>query len=290
MKLWIWRDRSGWWEHLRKVAVARGHDVRVFSDPTHPDDGTVFARLHHHPDVRARDKAMMAHLAPNPGIVLVPNYRSSVLYDDKAEQARQLARWMPRTMTLHSMAEAERALSALGLPLMSKCAEGAGSHNVRLIATKDQAMAEVRAVFGGAGIPCHYGQVQKGYLLWQQFLPGNDYDFRVIAIGRERLILRRGNRDDRPMASGSNREMPIAWPDKEASEVLAFADAFFAEERMPWCGIDVVRDHEASRWVVLECTVGWPLGNMGAHNFVSGRSGKEFWQIVMDELEAGTCH
>lgn len=288
MRLWCYTDYRRWGEQLAAVAARRGHDVRHFSDPTQPDRGTVFARIHHHPSVRGRDKAVMAYLAPNPDLVLVPSYPETVLYDDKAEQARRFARWMPRTVICYSVEAAERALATLGLPLMSKCSEGAGSLNVRFITTRDQALAEARAAFG-AGIPCHYGQVQQGYLLWQRFMPGNDYDFRVIAIGEERLILRRGNRDDRPMASGSNHEMPVTWPDAEASDVLDFANAFFAEERMTFCGIDIVRDHDAGRWVLLETTCGWPLGNMAAHRFVSGRPGAQFWPLVIDQLEAGAC-
>jgi hypothetical protein len=288
MRLWCYQDFSGWGKDLRSVAVSRGHDARMFSKGSEPDHGTVFVRLHHHPDVRARDKAVMADLALNPALELVPCYRAARLYDDKAQQARELAKWMPRTAIVTSPEDAEAAIDRIGLPLMSKCSEGAGSYNVRFIQTRDDAMSEVSQAFG-KGISCHYGQRQKGYLLWQSFCAGNDYDFRVIAIGNERLILRRHNRDDRPMASGSNKEDPITWPDQEASEVLGFTDEFFAEEGFPWCGVDVVRDHEAGEWRILEMTIGWPLKNMGAHRFVSGRSGSDYWQIVMDELEAGRC-
>src|SRR5690606_37398574 len=114
-------------------AVARGHDARLFSDPTHPYEGVVYARIHHHPEVRLRDKQVMAYLAARRELTLIPDYRSSVLYDDKVEQARQLARWMPRTAIVYSKGAAERALDRIGLPLMSKSLDGASSHNVRYI-------------------------------------------------------------------------------------------------------------------------------------------------------------
>lgn len=287
MKIWLYDDYSGWGRKLLPVALGRGHDARLFLDPTHPDEGHVFVRLHHHPDVRSRDKRAVAYMAQRPELILIPDYRSSVLYDDKAEQQRQLARWMPKTAIFYSPGAADRALARIGLPLMSKCAEGAGSYNVRLIRTRDEAMREVSVAFS-EGLPAHYRQRQEGYLLWQQFLPGNDYDFRVIAAGRERLILRRGNRSESdPRASGSNKEMPIVWPDAEASEVLDFANRFFEEERFSWCGIDVVKDREAGEWRVLETTTGWPTGNNAAHKTVSGRNWGEFWQIIVEEIEAG---
>lgn len=289
MKLWCWKDYSGWGQKLAVVARNRGHKATIFESPARPDAGIVFARIHHHPDVRERDKAVMAYMAVNSDLTLIPSYRASVLYDDKSEQARQFAKWMPRTVIAYSFEDAERALEIVGLPFMSKCAAGAGSHNVRFITSRDQALKEARAAFG-AGIAVHYGQKQVGYVLWQKFMPGNAYDFRVIAIGRERLILRRGNRDDRPMASGSNREAPVSWPDAEASEVLDFADSFFAETGMNFCGLDIVRDMESNRWMLLESTTGWPLSNMAAHKFVSGRAGAEFWNLIVDEIEAGRCH
>lgn len=288
MKLWLYKDIGGWGELLLPIALGRGHDARLFVEAHEPDDGAVFVHMHHHPDSRGYDKELMAALAEREELQLCPGSRAAILYDDKAEQYRQLARWMPETVIVTRKQDVPAALTRLRVPLISKTSQGAGSKNVRLVETVGQAREEADQALGGDGIPCHYGERQTGYLYWQEFLAGNDYDFRVIAIGRERLILRRGNRDDRPMASGSGNEIPVQWPDDEASEVLAFADRFFAEEGFPWCGVDIVRDHKRDRWVILEMTVGWPLGKMGEHRFVSGRSCDEFWPVVMDEIEAGT--
>ena len=288
MKLWLYQDLAGWGEALLPIALERGHDARLFVEAHEPDEGAVFVHMHHHPDSRGYDKELMATLAGKDGLRLCPDPRSAILYDDKVEQFRQLARWMPATMIITAMRDVPHALARLKIPLISKTSEGAGSKNVRLVATVGDSRAEADQALDGNGIVCHYDQRQRGYLLWQEFLAGNEYDFRVIAIGRERLILRRGNREDRPMASGSGNEMPIQWPDAEASEVLAFAYSFFAAEGFRWCGVDIVRDHARERWVILEMTVGYPLGKMRDHTFVSGRSGAEYWSIVMDEIENGT--
>lgn len=288
MKLWCYRDRSGWGATLAALAETRGHDVRLFAEAHEPDDGAAFVHMHHHPETRDYDKELMAALAARDGLHLCPSPRSAALYDDKAEQFRQIGRWMPKTLLLTNSSEVAHAIAQLRIPLISKTAEGAGSNNVRLIETVAEAAAEAEAAFVGRGIPCRYGQRQRGYLLWQEFLLGNAFDFRVIAIGRERLILRRGNREDRPMASGSGFEMPVTWPDAEASDVLDFANRFFAEEGFSWCGIDVLRDHRRGCWTICEMTAGWPLGKMHEHVFVSGRPGGEYWPMVLDEIEAGT--
>lgn len=289
MNLWFYDCRSGWGRELLPLALERGHEARLFRDPSKVDGGDcAFVRMHLHPSTREHDKRVAEALQGR--IHTVPDARAARLYDDKVAQAGDLSRWMPHTMVARSATAAHAAAEELGLPLMSKTAEGSASKNVRLIRDAADLKREIGQAFG-AGIVGQYGVRQRGYVLFQRFCPGNDYDFRVIRIGRERLILRRGNRDDAPMASGSDKEMPVVlqgqWPDHEAEEVLAFADRFFDVEGFTFCGIDVVRDGD--RWVLVEMTTSWPTKMMHLHRFVSGRPGAEYWQLVMDELEAGAC-
>jgi glutathione synthase/RimK-type ligase-like ATP-grasp enzyme len=284
MKFWLYDDRTGWGRTLLSLALPRGHEARLFREPEQVDGGdAAFVRMHLDPKTREHDKHTVAAMQGR--IKTVPDARSAMLYDDKVEQAAELAKWMPRTIVARSPEKAREAAATLGLPLMSKTAEGSASKNVRFIQTENELSREIGQAFG-QGIVGQYGVRQQGYVLFQEFCPGNDYDFRVIAIGRERLILRRGNRDDAPMASGSDREMPVTFPDAEAEEVLAFADRFFAEEGFTFCGVDVVR--HGDRWVLVEMTTSWPTKLMHVHRFVSGRPGSEYWNIVMDELEAGS--
>lgn len=293
MRLWIYDDPLRKWgrallaEALERQREYRSIDARLFRDPAEPDHGVVFGRLHHYEPERSRCKAAWEAMARRPELRLCPDARSARLYDDKLEQARRLHKWMPGTLILRGPDAVHMAVDQIGLPLISKSREGAGSHNVRLIRTTAEARREAELAFKGGGIPLHRAAPQRGYLLWQRFLPGNAYDFRVIRIGRERLILRRGNRADRPMASGSSDERPVTWPDAEAQAVLDFANEFFEAEAMRFCGVDVVWDRDSGLPRILECTTGWPLGNMPAHRFVSGRSCADFWPVVMNELEAG---
>lgn len=285
MTLWLYDDFSGWGRKLRTLATDRRLDARMFRDPAMVDGGTAFVRMHLDPKTRADDKYAAASLADR-GIKFIPGIRAARLYDDKVAQARGLPRWMPETLIAETPDQAREAAEMLGFPLMSKAAEGSASHNVRFITTAAQLDREIAAAFG-EGIPSQYRQVQRGYLLLQQFCAGNEYDFRVIAVGRERLILRRGNRDDRPMASGGDKEMAIRWPDAEASSVLDCANRFFAEEGFNFCGVDIVRDHDAGEWRIVEMTASWPTKNNAAHTTVSGRNWGEFFDIILDEIEAG---
>lgn len=284
MNLWFYADLSGWGARLFEAALKRGHYAFLSRDAETSDAADcAFVRMHLDPATRAHDKTVVARLAEKQ-IKVVPSARAARLYDDKIAQAAEISRWLPQTFVAKSRAEARAAVLALGLPLMSKAAEGASSRNVRFIRTIDDADREIDLAFG-PGIPSQYNARQKGYVLFQKFCAGNDYDFRVIAVGRERLILRRGNREDRPMASGANKEMAITWPDAEAAEVLDFADQFFSIEKFSFCGIDVVKD--CGDWRVLECTTSWPTKNNDAHRTVSGRNWGDFFEIILDEIESG---
>jgi hypothetical protein len=276
-----------------QAARKRGHEALMFDMAAQPDYGVAFVHMHHHLHVRTMFKNMMNRLSLNGRLTLIPNYRAAELYDDKQKQARHLSRWMPRTDYFNEPWQARRFLEQEGaLPVMSKTSEGAGSHNVRFIESYAQANDEIKLAFSHKGIKCRYGQKQIGYLMWQRFIPNNDSDLRVIAVGRKRLVLRRFNRDDRPMASGSGKLEPITRIDDTVSAALDVADAFFAAEGMPWCGIDMVFDHDAKRWLILECTVGWTMSGYYDCAFFEGRrtigkTGADIWDVLIGEVEAG---
>lgn len=293
-RIWCFNDAHNWGGMLASKAKLRGYDARVFDEPSEPTDGYVFMHMHHHPNVRAEHKRMMAKMAMNPELILIPNYISSVLYDDKLEQSRHFAKWMPLTRQFTTPGSAKKFLNAgPKMPFISKTSEGAGSHNVRLIQTSADALTEIRHAFSDLGIRIKYGLEQRGYLLWQEFVPGNPGDIRVLAIGTQRLVMRRTNRPDRPFASGSGNVQPVTKLDDELISALQFANAFFKEHKQTWCGIDLVYDHARKRWLLLETTVGWTLHAYYECAFFNDRlertkrTGNDIWDVLLDEVEQG---
>jgi glutathione synthase/RimK-type ligase-like ATP-grasp enzyme len=288
IRLWCYNDSHDWGKNLLDAAQKRGHDVHLFDDARVPDEGYVFMHMHHHPQVRLIHKRIVSIMALNPRLTLIPDYRSAMLYDDKIEQARQLSRWMPRTHVFYTPNSAKRFLDKQpSFPFISKASEGASSHNVRFIKTFDDARLEIKHAFSDLGIKLRYSQVQRGYLLWQEFIAGNRGDVRVIAIGSKRLMLRRENRDNVPFASGSGRLTPITKLDYELEQALAVSNQFFAQEDQKWCGIDLVKD-ESGRWYVLETTVSWaPHGYYECQFIGTNMMGTQIWPVLLDEIEAG---
>jgi hypothetical protein len=294
MRFWCFEDPQDWGKGLLKAARARGHEALMFDMASMPDYGVAFMHMHHHVNIRKMHKRMMQQLSLNGELNLIPNYRCAELYDDKLAQLRHLSKWMPKTEVFFNPGMARQFLEREdALPIMSKTSEGAGSHNVRFLQTFIEASDEVRAAFSDRGIKCRYGQKQAGYLMWQRFIPDNPYDLRVIAVGGKRLVLRRFNRsDERPMASGSGKLEAITKMTDEIASALDYSDAFFKQENMPWCGIDLIWDKAKARWYILECTVGWTLSGYNDCAFfdgdrTTGKMGGDIWEVLVAEVEAG---
>lgn len=139
-------------------------------------------------------------------------------------------------------ASAKSWLDDADFPLVFKLRGGAGSQNVRLVKTRKQALALVRRAFGRGFsprdrlallkdrvwqlqrdrslraiyllarglvrlvVPTKLERVmgrERGYVYFQQFLPDNRYDTRVIVIGHRAFGIRRYNREGDFRASGS---------------------------------------------------------------------------------------
>ena len=283
-------DRGGWGRELLAAAQARGWRASLLQTNGHQVVADyAFMRINQGGVRMEEEKRLLWRLA-SLGVRTIPELQYGLLYENKLGQAHAFRDWMPATRVLTDPAGARRAVGELGYPFLSKSADGSASRNVRLIHNADQAETEIQLAFG-AGLPTPHRLgtgIQKGYLIWQRFLGGNAYDYRVIAVGRQRLLLRRHNRPDVPFASGSGLCEPITDLDPETTAVLEASNAFFAAARTNWCGIDLVRDPDSQQWRVLEITLGWSMKAYLPCRFINTRrSGAEIWTVLLDELEAG---
>jgi hypothetical protein len=177
-------------------------------------------------------------------ITCFPDWTTSWHFDDKIKQYYLLKlHGFPITESFIFW-EKEVALdwlSKTSLPLVFKLKGGAGSSNVVLVKTKANAVRLIDKMFGngiksgsyfdldslnfkkynlyrslrrtcgnllrrmlGTHSPL-YWQVDKNYVLFQKYLPGNIYDTRVTVIGDRAFAFRRFNRDNDFRASGSGK-------------------------------------------------------------------------------------
>lgn len=172
-----------------------------------------------------------------------PEFNSSWHFDDKVAQKYLLeainAPLVP-TEVFYSKKEALEYVNKTTFPKVFKLRGGAGSSNVKLMHTKADAVKMVNKAFGpGFASYDKWGNIketvrkyklgktsgndvlkslrrlvkstefarvhgkEKGYVLFQDFVPNNNFDIRIIVIGDRAFAIKRMVRDNDFRASGS---------------------------------------------------------------------------------------
>lgn len=177
----------------------------------------------------------------NQGLAVFPNFKTTWHFDDKVGQKYLLeairAPFVP-SYVFYTKKEALAWLKNVDFPKVFKLRGGAGSMNVKLVRTKAQAVSLVRKAFGSGfsqlsrvqyfkdhlhswrigkdklgllkGIArlvlsSKYSRMvarEKGYIYFQEFMPNNDFDIRVVVIGNKAFALKRLTRKGDFRASG----------------------------------------------------------------------------------------
>lgn len=199
-----------------------------------------FGHLTDHQQIARR---LLPVLERDLGMVVYPDQRTAWHYDDKIAQAFLLEALhipMPRTWVWFDQEAARQWASTADYPLVLKLARGAGSTNVRLIGCQKEANLWIDRLFGSGlhdldeswipplklgprrikrifdlllfgalprspGSHGLYRDHHKNYVLFQEFVAGNDFDTRVTVIGKRAFAFRRYNRPGDFRASGSGR-------------------------------------------------------------------------------------
>jgi len=189
----------------------------------------------------------------------------------------------------YSRTAAMAFLESAKFPLVFKLRRGAGSVNVRLVRSRDEGATLTRRMFGGglrqfpavervrravarASAPsfdkAHLYQRavrtlrrllrqiarpgrERGYVLFQEFIPENDCDIRAAVIGDRCFVFRRGVRPNDFRASGSGRLIYLTASEMPLDVVET---AFSISKRLGFqsMGYDFVRDPLTKRPVLLE--------------------------------------
>lgn len=176
------------------------------------------------------------------GINIWPDLKSCLFYDDKLAQVYQFLSLknhckgvrLAGTKVFYTYRDFKSWMSTAELPAVVKLSTGAGSHNVKLLSSRFQAMLYGiinftigRSRKGGFSIlmdrlknrdligisrsimslmvPSYKGLRgrERGYVIVQEYLPGNDGDIRIVVIGQKAIAIKRRNRPHDFRASGS---------------------------------------------------------------------------------------
>lgn len=180
------------------------------------------------------------------GIKTFPNFAGRWHFDDKMAQKFALESInapLIETDIFFEEKDAETFIKNSPLPIVAKLKRGAGSSNVQLLNTKEEASNFIRKMFttGVSPIPkvfndmnqklrmvksiksplhvlkrvkgylirqkklANFSAIEIGYVYFQKFLKQNDFDTRIVVIGKKAFGIIRLNRDNDFRASGSGR-------------------------------------------------------------------------------------
>jgi glutathione synthase/RimK-type ligase-like ATP-grasp enzyme len=177
------------------------------------------------------------------GVKVFPNNNTVWHFDDKVAQKYLLeAIEVPfvNTHVFYDKKVASNWASTTDYPKVFKLRKGSGSKNVRLVHNKSQALSLINKAFGSGFVPVSmwfllqeryrkfrlgkdtftgllkgiirlfigtpYSRMtnnEKGYIYFQDFIPKNDFDIRVIVIGDKAFGIKRMVRKNDFRASGS---------------------------------------------------------------------------------------
>lgn len=202
------------------------------------------------------------------GKKVFPDFKTVWHFDDKVGQKyllEALGAPLVPTWVFYRMQEANDWAESVMFPKVFKLRGGAGSQNVKLVNTKHEARKLIKKAFGRgfpvydalgslkerwrkyrlgkAGfkdvlkglarfiVPTPYAKAkgrEAGYIYFQDFIPNNDHDIRVIVIGEKAFALKRMVRQNDFRASGSGS---ILY-DRKYFDNIAIAIAFETHEKL----------------------------------------------------------
>lgn len=275
----FFRDEDGWGLGLTVAALNKGLDARLFDDDESlaacPADSVLFVRMSHKDAYRSRYKERLevwGRLHKT-----VPGRQMAKLYDDKIAQQELLGQYMPQAFVVKNEEDAYMAMRWLKMPFVSKSYSGAGSKGVKLISSSDEAIKDLNLRVKA-----------EGPLVWQHFCTGNEHDYRCLIVGKERLWLKRINRADTPFASGSGNIVPLRCKDvpkkmTDFAEQIA-EDSVFSDSPMPFAGIDLIYCDGQPK--ITEVTTSWTLPGYFGAEWMDGRKGHAFFDVLVEQMEA----
>lgn len=268
--IYVYDDYRNWG---RTFQLANNNALMFRSLDEVPEGAAVFFPVGHAREYRNKMKALAEKV--NKKANIWPNIHEIRIYDDKIVQYKTFSKWYPRTWIITSESQARNILcNELKYPFISKGSEGSGSKNNTYVDCPQLAELEIRAVFNN-GIP-RRNYTQKGYLFWQEFVPDNDYTWRMCVIDKRFVFsyMKFINRSV-PFASGDDLCITTIELDDEVIKVMDFALDFCIQNDLVCEGIDIVIDKGQPR--VLETACCWgPPGHVGKLNAIIYEKKKEW--------------
>ena len=289
MKLACYDAYNMWITQIRRVARAREHwsfvELKIGDDI--PPGSFVFFRPTMKEKQLAREKEWIGTHVDRKDLCFVTDKTQCLLYEDKCTQSLVFKDFLPDTQLFTDSGAAHAWVDQNhSWPIVSKASVGASSQYVDIIG-RDEALVVIDEAFG-EGIPLNHPNWdrQRGYVLFQRFLPGNDFTWRVNVVGDEVAVFQRFNYSDRPVAQTGNTE-PVREMTDEIAGVVEYARKVATSINSKWVALDILRDSGELRLIETSLAWPWPGVGDGALFFPSRRPWYGMFELMFDQMEQG---
>ena len=257
-----------------------------------PSGSTAFIHMAHLPFSERTYTKQLVKLLNEKGVTTIPSLQESILYDDKVEQYKTFGNWMPFTVLFENDTDAFKYCREAKFPIVSKTAQGAGASNVRILTNWQDTLVEVCRTFSLGGMPVYQGNTQKGYVLWQDYVPNLNHNWRVFIMAKKHAVVTKRWNSPRSNKVDDNGE--IKQIDYLKPELLNYVRKFVDTFDFNWCAVDVVETKDGFK--VLETSVGFPFWwfEKGGvifkyHGYWCETSSKatDIWKILLETIKEG---
>lgn len=265
------------------IAVLRKFDIVVWHYQNYVLQEMMFARS-------------ILNIAQGMGLKVFPDFNSSWHYDDKISESLLLRSCNSPIPDFWFFSEKNKALDWIekdaSFPLIAKLKCGAGSHNVKLIKSKSQAVKYINRMFGKgyksspnllfkassnfrsaksleekrkriSKIPKflltlsrsrRFGR-ERDYVYFQDFIPNKGYDLKIIVIGEKAFFFARPIRSGDFRASGGG----TALYDRTLVPKNVVISAFETSDKLKFqcMGYDFVVDERSYEGKIIEMSYGF---------------------------------
>lgn len=145
--------------------------------------GIVSCELYHLEEMREKYHFLETYL----GKACYPSPAHAMLYEDKRLEAyicKLAGLPFAEAYISYDKADALKLLDQLTFPVISKIVPSSGSYGVEMVRSREQCRNIIRQAFStrGRSAHTHYFR-QKNYVYFQDFIPNDGYDIRVIMAG-----------------------------------------------------------------------------------------------------------
>jgi glutathione synthase/RimK-type ligase-like ATP-grasp enzyme len=227
------------------------------------------------------------------GKKVFPNFNTVWHFDDKVGQKyllEAIGAPIPSSWVFYEKSKACNWVSQSSFPKVFKLRGGAGSQNVRLVKSKNQARRLIQKAFGSGFssfdpygslkeeirkyklkkvklmdlaeglvrfiLPPPYARIKgrdKGYIYFQEYIPGNDSDIRVVIIGNKAFAIKRMVRKNDFRASGSGN---ILY-DKDLFDIETVKLSFNLADKLQTQCVAFDYVHDKDKPLVVEISYGF---------------------------------